>query len=74
MRCLDGITDSMGKFEQTQEDSEGQRSCPAAVQGSQRVGHDLVTEQQQSSNGCGGGAISYVNTIISCVYYIERLF
>ena len=51
MRCLDGITDSVGKFEQTQEDSEGQGSCRAAVQGSQRVGHDPVTEQQQSSNG-----------------------
>ena len=47
MRWLDGITDSMDMSEQTLGDSEGQGSLCAAVYGSQRVGHDLATEQKQ---------------------------
>ena len=60
MRWLDGITNSMDKFEQTREDSEGQGSCCAAVQGSQRVGHYLVTEQQQFSNSCERGGCYFM--------------
>ena len=53
MRCLDGITDSINghESEQTLGDSEGQRSLMVLqFMGSQRVRHDLVTEQQQSSS------------------------
>ena len=48
MRWLDDITDSMdmnsGKF---WEMVKGREPWHAAVHGSQRVGHDLATEQQQ---------------------------
>ena len=48
MRWLDGITDSveinLNILKETVKDREAWR---AAVHGSQRVGHDLVTEQQQ---------------------------
>ena len=44
MRWLDGITDST---EQTQGDSEGQRSLVCCSLCGCKVGHDLVTEQQQ---------------------------
>ena len=44
MRWLDGITDSMDMNESTLGDSEGQGSL---VCWSNRVGHDLATEQQQ---------------------------
>ena len=35
------------EFEQTQGDSDGQRSLVLQLMESQRVGHDLVSEQQQ---------------------------
>ena len=53
MRWLDGITDSINGHEpeQTLGDSEGQRSLMVLqFMGSQRVRHDLVAEQQQSSS------------------------
>ena len=43
MRWLDGITNSIDEFEQT----PGQADCILRSIGSQRVGHDPVTEQQQ---------------------------
>ena len=49
MRCLDGISNSMGiKFEQTPGDSEGQESLVCCTSWGRRVKHDLVTEQQHS--------------------------
>ena len=46
MRWLDGITDSnRHEFEQTPGGSEGREAWQSV--GSQRVGHDLVTDQQQ---------------------------
>ena len=46
MRWLDGINGY--EFEQTPGDSEGQGSLACCSPWMQRVGHDLVTEQQQS--------------------------
>ena len=50
MRWLDRITDSadmsLGRFWEMVKDRETWRT---AIMGSQRVGHDLVTEQQQFS-------------------------
>ena len=53
MRWLVSITDSidslLNEFEQTLGDSEGQGGRPGVLQsmGSQRVGHNLATEQEQ---------------------------
>ena len=50
MRWLDGITDSMdmslSKLREIVKDREARR---AAVLGSQRVGHNLATERQQTT-------------------------
>ena len=47
MRWLDDIIDSMDMFEQTPGDSEGQGNLMCCNPwGSQRVGHDRATEQQ----------------------------
>ena len=47
MRWLDGITDSVDKFEQTAGDSKGQGSLGCCTPWGHRVGHNWVTEQQQ---------------------------
>ena len=46
MRWLDGITDSMDMSEQTLGDSETGKPDMLQFMGSQRVRHNLVTEQQ----------------------------
>ena len=52
MRWLDGITDSMNmSLSKLQEIVKVREACRAAIRGSQRVGHDRVTEQQQQSSG-----------------------
>ena len=45
-RWLDGITDSVDEFEQTQGDSEGQESLACCSSWHSRVRHNLATEQQ----------------------------
>ena len=44
---MDGITDSMDKFEQTLGDGEGQGSLVCCSPWGRRVGHGRATEQQQ---------------------------
>ena len=50
MRWLDGVIDatdmSLSKLQETVKDGE---AWPATVHGSQRVGHNLMTEQQQAN-------------------------
>ena len=47
MRWLDGVTDSMAmSFCKLQEMVKDKKALWAAVHGSQRVGHDCVTEQK----------------------------
>ena len=52
MRCLDGIIDStdmgLSKLRETVKDRE---ACVLQSMGSQRVGHDLATEQQREAEG-----------------------
>ena len=49
MRWLDGITDSMVmSMSQLQEIVKDREARSAAIHGVARVGHDLVTEQQDS--------------------------
>ena len=50
MRWLNDITDSMDmSLSKFQEIVKDRGAWSAAVQGSQRVGHDLVTEQQHQN-------------------------
>ena len=47
MKCLGNITNSMDVSEQTPGDGEGQGSLACYSPRGQRVGLDLVTDQQQ---------------------------
>ena len=54
MRCLYGITDSMNyEFEQTLRDMKDRKPIVLQSLGSQRVRHDLATEQLFMSMGIG---------------------
>ena len=52
MRWLDGISDNGNEFEETPGDSEGQGVLVLQSVGSQRVRHDLLSEQQQRLGYC----------------------
>ena len=52
MRRLDGITDSMDmRLSKLQEILKNREACVLQSMGSQRVGHDLATEQQREAEG-----------------------
>ena len=76
MKWLDSMTDSMDmNFEQTPEDSGGQGRKPGVLQtmGSQRVRHDLVTEQQQQSHYYVYN-IYDISLYILCILYYNIIY
>ena len=68
MRWLDGMTNKMDECVQTPGDGEGPRK-PGELQsmGLQRVGYNLVTEQQQQNE------MSVLNTIIRKISYTGNI-